>query len=382
MTTTKQPNWILAIGMPFLVFVICAFLSFSAVFQSNPSLFSTAITLDLTLTAPLIYFLFIRNTTVSKMTVARAFMIGALLAGWLLYHKSHPLLDLTKKWISPVIEFTVLSFIAYRFYGANQTLKKNRKVEIKQDTHCLQHGLNRPVEKIDFLVHCRAILQTVIGNEKITNIISSEIAVLYYSLIGIKDTTIDNKTAFSSYKKNGVTLLLSVFISLFLIETTGTHFLFAIWNQTIAWIFTGLSLYTCLQLFGHIRAIKARPTRLTNKGLEIRNGLAGDAILDFADVERIEMYTKPITEKSKIISDEHKFSEDEQGVYFVKMALIKNLEPHNILIWLKRPVSVTRLFGIRKTTGIILCFVDQPREFLEAVKERMERLERITNVTR
>ena len=162
------------------------------------------------------------------------------------------------------------------------------------------------------------------------------------------------KTKFTSYKENGLLLILTTILSIFLIETTGVHFLLSIWNNTIAWVLTGLSIYTCLQLFAHIRAIKARPISIKNNSFEIHNGLAGDAFIQFNNIEKIELSTKiPIDRKS------------------IKISLLKGLENHNIVVYLKSPIQTTKIFGIKKQTDTVLFFVDKPKEFITEVTTRL-----------
>ena len=111
------------------------------------------------------------------------------------------------------------------------------------------------------------------------------------------------------------------------------HFIFNLRNKTLAWILTGLSLYTCLQLFAHIKAIRARPVIINDDSFEIHNGLAGDAYIDFENIEKIELSTKkPAGKKS------------------VKISLLQGLENHNVIVHLKKPVEATKIFGIIKYT--------------------------------
>ena len=213
---------------------------------------------------------------------------------------------------------------------------------------------NRVKTNVDFLLYCRMIMHQVIGNEKAGNIISSEIAVFYYAFIGRKDKAIDYKSKFTSYKENGIILVLGTFLSLFLIETTGVHFLLSLWNPTVAWTLTALSFYTCIQLYAHIKAIKARPVNLSADSLEIHNGLAGDAIIKYDNIEKIELSNKiPI------------------GREAIKIALIKGLENHNCVIYLKQPIQVTKIFGIKKRTDTVLFFVDRPKDFSGALNLKL-----------
>ena len=70
----KKPNWIIALGIPFLVFFSCLLITFASKFRLNKELLSNGILVDLLITAPLIYFLAIRKTSVSKLTITRVLL--------------------------------------------------------------------------------------------------------------------------------------------------------------------------------------------------------------------------------------------------------------------------------------------------------------------
>lgn len=329
---TNKPNWTIAFGIPFLIFLSCLLITFSSKFTANNELLSNGILFDLIITAPLIYFLAIRKSNVSKLTVVRVFIVGLLFAGLILRSHSNPILQIIKTWISPLIELFVIFIICRKFYVAN----KNAKAA---------NG-----NKIDFLIHCRTVMFQVLGNEKLANIVSSEIAVVYYAFFSSKGKSIDYKTKFTSYKENGLPLILGVILSIFLIETTGVHFLLSLWSKPIAWIITGLSLYTCIQLFAHIRAVKARPIIINTDSFEVHNGLAGDAYVQLDNIEKIEMSNKKPGDRESI-----------------KISLLKGLENHNIVVYLKTPIEVTKIFGIKKQTDTVLFFVDKPKVFTDTV---------------
>jgi hypothetical protein len=103
----------------------------------------------------------------------------------------------------------------------------------------------------------------------------AEIAVFHYAFCSRTSENKNDETAFTVYKENGIILLLATFLCLFTIETIGMHFIFMMWSRNAAWVLTGLSFYTCLQLFEHIRALKARPVRIVGGKLLLRNGLMG-----------------------------------------------------------------------------------------------------------
>ncbi len=145
--------------------------------------------------------------------------------------------------------------------------------------------------------------------------------------------------------------MLGTFLSLFIIETTGMHFVFLIWSKTAAWILTLLSTYSCLQLFAHIRAVKARPIFVGEHELKLHNGLAGDAIVPYHLIERLELNKqKPVDGTIQ------------------HLGLIKGMEGHNCILFLKEQLVIHGLFGIEKTCNTILFNCDQPNELEVAIK--------------
>jgi len=338
-----------------LVMTACTLLVFSPVFLLKGDQLSTAVTLDLTVTAPLLYFLVIRRTRVPKMTVVRVFVLGLLLAGLLLYNKPHFLLSLLKTWVAPLAEGTLLFLIAKKFYQASRSAKKGGKEE-----------------RGDVLSRCRLILTEVTGNEKAGGILASEMAVLYYAFVPRKkakaragDGSDVPPDTFTSYKTNGILLVLGVFCCCFLVETVGLHFLLALWNKQVAWILTTLGAYTALQLYAHMRAVRIRPIRIGEKSLQLRNGLVADAAVLFDNIDAIEF------DRPKRGSANKTAQPPLPSTRTVKLALIKGLENHNILLRLKQPILVHRPFGIRQEADTLLFFVDRPEEFLAAVRGKL-----------
>lgn len=338
MTTTAKhnPNWLFALVTPCLIFVGCFFITLTEKFKANNELLSNAILVDLLIVAPLIYFLAIRKSNVAKLTVTRVFIVGILVAGFILKPYPNHFLTIIKNWISPLIEAAVIYYIGSKFYIANKKAKAAN------------------TNKIDFLAHCKAVMIQVIGNEKIGTILSSEISVFYYAFISCKEKTIDYKTKFTSYKENGITTVLWAILFIFLIETAGVHFLLTLWNTTVAWTITALSFYTCIQLYAHIKAVRVRPIIITDNSLEIHNGLAGDAYIQFDNIEKFELSKKVPKDRNA-----------------VKIALMKGLENHNIVVYLKTPIQVTKIFGIKKYADAVLFCVDKPNEFSKALTLRL-----------
>jgi hypothetical protein len=318
-TIMQKPNWKLSIGIPAFIFSVCIFICFSSVFHDHQTLLENAVLGDLLITAPIAYLFTIRKTNVSKTTVVRVFVIGLLLAGWILKNSGNMSLLFIKTFISPCLELFVLFFIGRKFYLANRKAKQQNKVAT------------------DFLSYSRVLLTEVLGSAKAGNIMASEISVFYYSFAPNHSKNIDYKTRFSNHMETGVLMILGLILSILLIETGAMHLLLRTWNTKVAWGLTAFSFYTCLQLFAHMRAITKRPILLNTNSLEIYNGLAGDVIIPYRNIEKVEWDSKPVKDKKAI-----------------KISLLKTLESHNCIIYLKEPVTVTKIYAIKKTTSTIL----------------------------
>jgi hypothetical protein len=331
----RKPNWLIALGIPSLIFFCAYLISFTAKFKVHQVILSNAMLVDMLVLAPLIYFLAIRKSSVSNLTVIRIFLVGLMVACLILNSQTNPFLHVLKIWVSPLIEFGFIFFIVSKFYIANKRVK-----------------VNHP--QIDFLTHCRALMLEVIGNEKFGNLISAEIATFYYAFIAKKDKDIDYKTKFTAYKESGISAVLWAFMMIILVETTGLHFLLILWSKTFAWMLSGLSLYTVIQLFAHFRALKARPITIHTDALEIHHGLSGDAYISFENIESFEM-TKKIPLNRNVVS----------------LMLIKKLEEHNMVVYLKKPIEVNKLLGMKKTTDTVLFCVDQVEDFAKALKLKL-----------
>lgn len=336
MTIINKPNWSLLIGIPALIFLACFLVTYTQFYQSNQILLSNAILGDLLITSPLIYLWLIRKSSISNFTVLRTFLIGIVVAGLILKVGANPILNFIKTWVSPLAEFVVIFIIGRKFYVANKK------------------AINEGEYQLDFLSHCRTIMYKVLGNEKAANLISSEIAVFYYAFFATKNRKINYHDSFSSYKENGIMAVLGAILGLFLVEAIGMHFLLAIWSKIGAWIITGLSLYTCVQLFAHIKAVRSRPIRINADTLYIHNGLAGDAHIDICNIEKIEMTTKWPVDRDAI-----------------KISLLKTIEGHNCVVYLKKPMQVTKIFGIKKWADTVIFFVDKPASFSNAIHAKL-----------
>jgi hypothetical protein len=264
----------------------------------------------------------------------RLSIAGVFLAGLLLPDDVHPFLSYSKQWFAPVLELAFLLYISYVFIRAKRSTRKTNE---------------------DFLQHCRSVLHTITGSEKAAAFIASELAVFYYLLPHRKSGNTGTQQ-FTSYKANGIRTVFYTLAGLLFVETIGMHFLFAQWSTAGAWVFTGLGIYTCLQVLAHTNALSRRPIVVAHKQVKLCNGLmGGEVTLPLNLIEQVVLSNgMPVQDKA------------------VQLSLLKSMEKHNICIRLKEEVKVWKAFGMVSKTKTILLHVDGPQTFIHLIQKEIE----------
>jgi hypothetical protein len=332
-----KPNCKLYIGIPVFIFISCYLITQTTAFKTNSEALSYGILADLLLTSPLIYFLLIRKSSISKATIIRVILLGILVSGLILNPENFAFVDVLKKWVSPLIELFVFLFIIRKFRKLNSESKL------------------RNINNTDFLIHCREVFTNMLGSRKMGNIIASEISMIYYAFFGRAVKM--NTHKYSSYKESAILALLYALLMILIIETIAMHFVFAMLGNVFAWTLTALSLYTCIQLFAHIRAVKLRQITIDNDILNLYMGLAADAKINIANIRTIELTRKEVIDKDVI-----------------KISLLKKLEGHNLRIELYEPIEVIKMFGLKKESKTVLFFVDDPNKLRETLMGLMSKI--------
>jgi len=324
---------LLIYGLPISIILTIICLALSPLLGKNPDL-AMGITYDLTITAPLVYFFLIRKKKIPNITVVPLFVVGVILASFLLpeHQKFH--LDLVTTYLLPVIEITFFSIIIYNVYQTVKAFKCN------------------PDRNTDFYLILKESAIKVVGYPIIAKVFTSEIAMVYYALFSWKILR-KPSNGFTNFKENGIIALLGVIVFIILIEAFVIHILLMRWNETIAWILTISSGYVAIQIFGHIKAVRRRYSLIQGKTLHLKYGLFGDIVIPLEDIEEVKLTSNNFTDKARKVE---------------KIALFKDIESHNVAIFLNRKLKVEKAYGISKECDTILLHIDNKNEFAEKIK--------------
>lgn len=329
-------SFLIAFGIPLLLILSLVALLQSQVFHANASQLSTFITIDFIVTIPIIYLLLIRKTNVSKLTVAPFLIACIVIASYTIPETNQNLLSIAKTWLIPIVEISVISIVIYKVTKA-----------IKSYPDAAKQGY-------DFFTTLNETCASIFPKTA-AKLVANEIALIYYGFFNFKKVELKTNE-FSNYKGSGILSTLGAIIFVVAIELVSIHILVSKWSITLAWILTGLSFYSALQLIGIIRSVPKRPIQILNDSLVLRFGMLSETIIPYSDIESIVF----------VSADDYKTSK-----YTKTLSLLGTLENSNIKIQLKSHQNLTFLYGKSKSYNQLYVFVDDHQRFISEVEHKL-----------
>lgn len=326
----KHNSWIV-FGIPCSLFMALVVLIHITTDTITMSMLDVAITLDLVLIVPLVYFLLIRKTNIPKTTVIPVMILGMLIGYYFLPSENQFHLDLFKSWALPFIEFGVLVYIIIK---VRTTIIKYKNIKGKNP---------------DFYTTLKETCYDLLPRSAAMPF-AAEIAVFYYGFVKWKTPTMEKNT-FSYHKKSGTTAILIAFIFLILVETVVVHIVLQKWSFIAAWILTGLSIYSILQIWGFTKSIRLRPISVDDTHLSLKYGIHSEAQVSLSKIDNIELSRKapPKNDLTRNLSP------------------LGDLESHNVIIHLNDEAEIVGLYGSKKKFNILKLYVDDPTQFQSTV---------------
>ncbi len=335
--TKKIQYPILIFGLPLLLLAFLILLVRSSIFQQNPAELSFAITLDLLVTIPILYFLIIRKREIPKITVVSVFIVCTAIASFVIPIEHQAFLSQVKTFAIPFVELSVLTFVI---------LKTRAIIRSFRDSDTEQ------LEFFDALsLACSKILPGRVGK-----LFATEISVIYYSFSKFVKKEIQ-PNEYTYFEKSGIKTVVYALIFIILIETFAVHLLVHKWYPTVALVLSLFSLYTCLQFFSLSKSMDRRLISIDyeNQILHLRYGFFNQTSFPFADVKSIELNRRTLPEDSSI----------------VPFSALGGFDSHNIIIHLKQEHTLHRIYGIENKFQALALYVDKKEEFVDKVRELM-----------
>jgi len=338
MTDTKRRNSIAVFAALLLIYSVAFF--GSRLENSLPDLFVLAATLDLTITVPvLVYLFFIRKkrsvTTIFPIVLA-SFGIAALI-----------LPDMHHTYLNQMI----VGLFAIEAIFACLLLYKLILVVNYYATSTAREDL--------FLNRLQTALIAVMGDMTPARILLSEIS-MYAYLFSLKASLpeLGRENSFSYHEKSGYLGIMIMLIHTLLFEGIGMHFLLMQWSPAIAWIGAVLNLYSMLYMIADYKATKRTPILVGESEVTVQIGFRKKLVIPLHSI-------RAISENAAAYQQDRKRND-----IFLGTALL-SLEEPKVLIELHEAIEQQPSLGRAKRISKVYVSVDEPKRFIAYVSARI-----------
>lgn len=325
---------ILFAGLTALILGIGVLVVQTADFKLHSDLLSLAVTADITIGIPLLYYFIVsRKLKAPPITALIVFLICTGIASLILPNDNQFYLDKIKL----LLIFTELSIVIYGVIMVRKIVRAYRTISAKRN---------------DFVYNLTEALKTILGKSNAISFVVGEINTFRYGLffwLGKKEI-LSGQSFYTTHKKSGYVALWSVLFFVMLIETVGVHLLLWNWNQGVAIAAIILSIYTILFLIADLSSILKRPVIFLDNKLYLRIGTRWNAIIDPKQILTIETI---------------KNFDKEQNKGTLDCALAGS---PNVKITMTTPIVIVGFYGIKKTVTKFVFNIDNATEFIEEIK--------------
>jgi hypothetical protein len=326
--------FLLFLGLVISYVFLGLFIVHSTSFLTHSDLFSLAITFDLCLGLPvLFYFLIVKKRQWDALLTVIALVPAIGIASLILPKDNHYYLKFA-------IQSLVITEGGLFIYG----ILKIRKIIASYRIYA--HN------STDFIGNIERSLADILGGSSlVTHIVASEFAMLYYSLFfwRAKADYTEGASFFTVHKKVGYGIILAVLSMGGFLEIFGMHVFIAKYSTTGALVLTILSIYSILFIIADFVAMSKRPIFFEKDVLKFRVGLRWSAEIPISEIVDCQLIKNFKKDKSVL-----------------NAAIIGN---PNCLIVLKNPIVFTGIYGIRRIKSSVVFNVDNEKAFVEILKE-------------
>ncbi|MGB0864457.1 MAG: hypothetical protein ACPGXZ_16150 [Saprospiraceae bacterium] len=320
---------LLFVGIALSILVAEYFMMQTTVFTERTNTLSLAITLDLVIGIPVLYyFLIIKKTEIPLASILVLYLGMVTLTGFLM--PNNPYIHWFE-WSLILTEGLLIGIVVFNF----------RKI--------IRIYRAESPKKADFIVNLETAFTAVLG--KASGFLTGEIAIMRYCFYWKAPIeAFEEHQIFTMHKKSGAVAIYVAFIMATLVEATAVHVLLNEWKPTLAVVLLILSIYSLLYLVGAAVAITKRPILIEGNKIIFRVGVFYYLELDKTQIEKIEPIKK-IDETDKTILNTAAFL----------------MTSPNFLLHFDAPVTVKGIYGIKKTTQKMAVFVDDKIAFEKAI---------------
>ena len=330
-TARRFPFHLVYFGFVLCVLTVSFFIVRSTGYAQNTDLLSLAVTVDVVLLIPGVYFLLAIFLGWRKLTVIPVFVLSLVSAHLLLPSSGEGYLKVAELALAP-IEIAVLVFL---------TIKVRQIRKGYRDARSPSGEFQETLE---------GVLGQLIDQPQVVRILASELSFIHYGLFAWRKRPLYTTTdeVFTYHEKSGLGLIIGVFMVLIAIETPVLHYFISMKFPTLAWVVTALGLYGVVFILADFNACRWRPIRVADGNLFLVTGLRWRCTIPLSEIDRVEANTFEI--------------EDKEGL--LNAAVIGN---QNLIIKLKNPHTATGIYGFKKNFDRAAVTVDEPAKLMTAL---------------
>jgi len=252
-----------------LIAAVCAAIVRTPLFARAPEMAAWAVTFDLCLTIPVLYYVLVVRRGAHPATLIPIFGGGMLLARFIVPRGEQDFLHSLAS-LGSILEIVLLAVVVARARKVSRVLRSA--------------GAPDPVEKI------RIACEGIFGAGRLAGFVSAEAAILWYALLSWRRSPPPAESGrraepgVTFHRASGWGTILAGFFVLIAGEGLGAHLLLARWSVRAAWMFTALDVYTVLWLLGDFQGLRLRPATFDGRTLRLRFGMRWSADVDAANV--------------------------------------------------------------------------------------------------
>ena len=301
-----------------LVLVVCCAIVRSHLYTARPDVMAWAVTFDLTLTIPFLFYLFVgRRQKSAAFLIAPLFVACLALAAAVVPRDQHFFLR-TLEFLAAPAELFVIGFLIVRV----------RRALREAEAPTGGDGFER----------ARAAAVAIIGNRLAAEVLVGEVAVWYFAVAGWRRSNEpDDARAITFHRQSGWGSVLVAILMVLAGESFAVHVVVQHFSVVTAWIITISEAYGVLWLLGDYNALNSRPTVVRKGALQIRYGLRWNAIVELTNIAAVE-HLDPLR------TDEGRRRRS------LRIAI---LQPPTRRLVLRQPLTANAIYGIRRTVESI-----------------------------
>lgn len=220
------------------------------------SVIALAVTIDLTIVVPLLYwFLVVRPAGASAGRVVAAFAVSLLGARLVLPPEQRQYLQLVRHLVAPA-ELLLIGWLVLR---------------VRRFTRDVGNG----GAAMDVPERIRAALLHAMPYRATAEVFATELSLGWYALLSWRRMphVPGGMWAFSTHRRTGTTAILATLMAATVVEAVPLHFLLRTWTPRLAWLLTALSALALVWILGLLRSVQLRPVLLDAERLVVRAGI-------------------------------------------------------------------------------------------------------------